>query len=119
MSDTISLIPPADLTVAGLGDVYAGQPVDVPRAMAGVATDPRREPAMHELKAAIEAIDHEAAQALRDEIAGLEAGYGLLAQGWALAAPAKSAPATEATAAASAAPATTRRGAAAAAPKEK
>lgn len=79
---TVSLIPPDDLSVVGLGICYAGQPVDVPVEMAGVATDPRREPAMQELALAIAAINHERASELRAEIADMEPGYGLLAQGW-------------------------------------
>lgn len=79
------LIPPDDLDVVGLGTVYAGQPVDVPDEIAGVAADPRREKAMQELTAAIEAREHAKAQTLRNEIGLLEPGYGLLGQGWKLA----------------------------------
>ena len=79
----MNLIPPADLTVPALRrDVFAGVAVEVPDELAGVAPDPRVEAAHAELAEAIAAIDHEAAQRLRDEIAGLEHGHGLLAQGW-------------------------------------
>jgi hypothetical protein len=103
---TVSLIPPDDLDVVGLGSVKAGVPVDVPVQMAGVAPDPEREVQMQKLAAAIAAHNHAEAQACRDLIVGtidcppLEMGYGLLAQGWALAAPpAAPAPAAELTAA--------------------
>lgn len=105
---TVSLIPPDDLVVVGLGTCFAGQPTDVPVEMAGVATDPRREPAMQELALAIAAIDHARASELRAEIADMEPGYGLLAQGWKLATPPKAAAADTATPPAAAAAARPR-----------
>jgi hypothetical protein len=76
------LIPPDDLEVVGLGTVRKGVPVDVPADMAGWAEDPAREPAMIRLRDAIAGINHEDAQALRDQIATMEMGHGLLAAGW-------------------------------------
>jgi len=78
----MKLIPPADLDIPGFGRVYAGQPVDIPAELAGRPPDPRLEPAMVDLAAAVAAIDHHAAAQLREEIAGLDYGAGLLAQGW-------------------------------------
>lgn len=82
---TKMLIPPADLDVAGLGSVYAGQAVEVDDDMAGVAPDPRIEKASIELNEAIARQDHETAAELREEIIDLEHGRGLLARGWKLA----------------------------------
>lgn len=64
----------------GFGTVKNGETIDVPDTVAGHAPDPRVDVAHRELHAAIEALDHEAAKALREEIIGLDAGVGLLAQ---------------------------------------
>lgn len=53
---------------------------DVPDDEAGHVPDVRLEPAMAELAAATAASDHVLAAKLRDEIAGLDMGDGLLAQ---------------------------------------
>lgn len=68
--------------------VQHGESIDVPDDIAGRAPDPRIAEAMLELRDAVAAIDHLRAQALRDEIIGLDAGVGLLAQtsNWELAA---------------------------------
>lgn len=82
----VLIIPPEDLTVPALRlTAKAGVPVLVPADIAGHAPDPRLEAAHLELRAAIEALDHNLAAALRDEILELDPGAGLLAQGWTLA----------------------------------
>jgi hypothetical protein len=57
-----------------------GSSVDVPDAIAGTAPAVRLAPAMAELVTATAAHNHEVAQPLRDEIALLDFGTGLLAQ---------------------------------------
>lgn len=90
---TVSLLPPDDLTVPSLRLVCVkGVPVDIPENVAGREPDPRVAEAMAELAAAVAAIDHERAKALREEITTLDHGVGLLAQGWTRAASAPAAP---------------------------
>lgn len=84
--NTVTVIAPDDLTLPAWGiSARKGQPIEVPQALAGRLPDPRLEPAMQELRDAIAALDHATAQARRNEIAGLDMGEGLLAQGWTLA----------------------------------
>lgn len=64
----------------GFGIVASGQVIDIAADVAGRAPDPRVEAAHLELHDAIAALDHERAKALREEIIGLDAGSGLLAQ---------------------------------------
>lgn len=75
--------PSAEITVE-IGGVSMscprGHDIDVPPAIAGSDPDPRLEEAMGELHQAINDHDHLKAVGLREEIAGLDAGEGLLAQ---------------------------------------
>lgn len=74
------------LHLPGYGDVAAGAVIDVPETgrpgevFAGRAASPRLAIAHLELGAAVEALEHDRAAALREEIIGLDAGEGLLAQ---------------------------------------
>lgn len=64
----------------GIGVVRNGATIDVADSVAGRPPSPRVEPAHLELRDAIEALDHDRAVALREEIIGLDHGSGLLAQ---------------------------------------
>jgi hypothetical protein len=66
--------------VIGFGEVKRGDTLSVPAAVAGRSPSPRLAVAMVELDAAITAIDHDLAKALREEIIDLDHGDGLLAQ---------------------------------------
>lgn len=66
--------------VDGFGTVQRDTPISVPSELAGRPPVPRLAAAMTELHEAIGAIDHDRAVALREEITGLDAGSGLLAQ---------------------------------------
>ena len=72
--------PLGALELVGFGVVEAGAVIDVPTEVAGHAPDPRVVVAHLELHAAIEALEHSLAAALREEIISLDAGVGLLAQ---------------------------------------
>jgi hypothetical protein len=72
--------PIDEIEVEGVGSVKRDVPVSVPTAIAGRAPDARLGAAMIELRDAINALDHNRAAALRDEIVGLDPGEGLLAQ---------------------------------------
>jgi hypothetical protein len=77
----IKYVGPFDaVELDGVGVVAAGQTIDVDPAVAGHAPSPRLAAAHLELHAAIGALDHELAKALREEIIGLDPGAGLLAQ---------------------------------------
>jgi hypothetical protein len=77
----IQYIGPFDsIDVEGVGSVTRNQVISVSSAVAGHAPDARVEPAMLELREAIETLNHNRAVALREEIAGLDFGTGLLAQ---------------------------------------
>jgi hypothetical protein len=87
-----------DIRVGGaVCSVKPGETIDVPADVAGTPPDPRIDVAMLELRAAVAAIDHHRAVALREEIAGLDFGSGLLAQSdvWAPAKAVKPAPTTK------------------------
>lgn len=89
---TVSLVPPADLDVIGLGLVVAGQPVDVPIDLAGEPPHPDREAAMAAHALAVAAGDFDELRRLEEQLAKLPAGHGLLAQGWQQAGKRKPAP---------------------------
>ena len=77
----VKYVGPFDaLELDAVGVVKRGDVIDVPADVAGRAPDARIDAAHLELHAAIEALDHERAKALREEIIGLDAGAGLLAQ---------------------------------------
>lgn len=89
----IRYVGPHDaVDVDGLGTVQRGEVIDVAAEVAGRVPSPRVVAAHLELAAAVEAIDHDGAQALREEIVGLDVGAGLLAQSdvWELVAAKKS-----------------------------
>lgn len=81
-----NISPLGALELPGFGEVPAGGVIDVPAdgppgtVFAGRPPAARVQPAHLELAAAIEALDHELAAALREEIIGLDPGAGLLAQ---------------------------------------
>lgn len=69
-----------DVRIGGVvRSVKPGETIDVPDAEAGRAPEPRVAVAFAELAAAMVAVDHYAAKSLREEIAGLDFGSGLLA----------------------------------------
>lgn len=72
--------PLGALELVGFGVVAAGEVIDVPAEFAGHPPDPRVAVAHLELGGAVEALEHFRAAALREEIIGLDAGAGLLAQ---------------------------------------
>lgn len=78
--------PLGAVELPGYGDVDAGAVIEVPddgpagSVFAGRPPAPRVAEAMAELAAAVEAIDHARAAALREELVGLDHGAGLLAQ---------------------------------------
>lgn len=78
--------PLGALDLPGYGTVAAGAIVDIPAdgpagsVFAGRPPSPRLAAAHLELHQAIEALDHDRAVALREEIIGIDPGSGLLAQ---------------------------------------
>ena len=72
--------PIDEVELPGVGSVKRGSTVDVPTGLAGRPPDPRLAEAMIELQTARIGGDHEWQRDLRAEIAGLDAGDGLLAQ---------------------------------------
>lgn len=77
----IQYVGPFDaVDLDGVGAVARNATISVPSELAGRAPSPRLSAAMLELTAAMEAIDHHGAAALREEIVSLDAGAGLLAQ---------------------------------------
>ena len=76
----IRYIGPFDAVEVGAQIFARGVTVSVPSELAGRVPDPRVAVAHAELRDAIGALDHNLAVALRDEIIGLDAGEGLLAQ---------------------------------------
>lgn len=78
--------PIGAVELPGYGDVEAGAVIEVPddgpagSVFAGRPPALRVAEAMAELAAAVAAIDHDRAAALRDELVGLDYGTGLLAQ---------------------------------------
>ena len=72
--------PSDEVDIPGIGSCKRGETISVPTDVAGHAPDPRVAVAMTELADAIASIDHDRAQALKNEIIGLDSGAGLLAQ---------------------------------------
>ncbi len=87
-----------DVRIGGVvRSVKPGETIEVPDAEAGAPPEPRVAAAFNELAAAMVAVDHYAAKSLREEIAGLDFGSGLLSQSdvWAPAKAAKPASTTK------------------------
>jgi hypothetical protein len=77
----VKYVGPFDaIELDGVGIVKQGETVDVPADVAGRPPVARVEAAHAELGAAVGALDHERAKALREEIVDLDHGAGLLAQ---------------------------------------
>jgi hypothetical protein len=77
----VKYIGPFDaIELDGVGIVKQGETVDVSAEAAGRPPVARVEAAHAELGAAVGALDHERAKALREEIVDLDHGAGLLAQ---------------------------------------
>lgn len=76
----IYLGPSDQVDVVGVGTADRGKPFEMPDELAGRPPAARLARAMLDLHDAISAHDHETARSLRDEIAGLDYGTGLLAQ---------------------------------------